>query len=808
MKAIFIYLLKGVLMLVGIILIIFINFHLSQPPAIVSANAPGNVFSAERAAEHLSQIALKPNPIGSKANEEVRQYITAQIENMSLTPVLHVKEYFNIAGFYPQCAATVRNILVRIPGHNSEKAVLFMGHYDTRTNAPGASDNKSAVVTMLEVIRMLAHYPQKKNDLIFLFTDGEEYGLFGASAFLDDHPWATDVDVVINLEAMGTSGMSQLFETGDNNLSLIREFGRTVPYPAGNSLSYEIYKIMPNSTDYEVFKKRGIQGLNFAYVGNTFDYHTPGDNIENTDLRSIQHHGSYVSALALHLGNIDLDSEAKENAVYFNTLGTHFIWYPYSWARVFVILVLVIAVSVIIIGTIRKKIRLWKLLIGLISYLVFLLLLYALADAAYQILANYYRGENFRLIDYNQRNILLGVALISASFSAVYFYFMKQGVKFWQPMTLFLLVMSVLWWSGGLTLLKVAIALLIAVYLYFTHRKPMQMQEVFAGALLVWVVLMGVAGFMLTGVSHLFTWPLLFSLIPFAYFLTRKSDDDERIFVVLILLIFAAPVLVLFPLIMNSIQIAMGVSMMYIPILMGGLMLGLLVPHFLLMTRRVPWLFPGLTLVAGLIVLLTSTIRLEFDNRHKKHNSIVHVTEISKGESFLFTISPQTDEWTSLIITEKPDTLSLNRFYPLSKLRVPAIRTTGISPDPALIEILSDSIDGGERILKMLVKCRQHSTLLDFYFDTGEGETSIRVGGLEKHHLLRHENTSIRSMRYFAPPEDGVVITLYTPPGETIKLQLNEVDFEDIPQLTNYPPRPDHMMDGGDRRMIVSRYEF
>jgi hypothetical protein len=427
MKTKQIFLLNSILMVMGIILIIFINFHFSQPPAVVSANAPGNVFSAERAAEHLSQIALKPNPIGSKASEEVRQYITGQIENMGHTPVLHVTEYFNQAGFYPQCAATVRNILVRIPGYNNEKAVLFMGHYDTRTNAPGASDNKSAVVTMLELIRMLSHYPQLKNDLIFLFTDGEEYGLFGASAFLDDHPWATDVDVVINLEAMGTSGMSQLFETGDNNLGLIREIGRTVPYPAGNSLFYEIYKIMPNSTDYEVFKKRGIKGLNFAYVGNTFDYHTPGDNIENTDLRSIQHHGSYVSALAMHLGNSAHGLEANENAVYFNTLGTQFIWYPYSWAGVFAALVLVLAVSLIIIGVMRKKIRLWKLLLSLISFLIFLVLLYVLADAVYQILANYYRGENFRLIDYNQRSILLGATLISASFSAVYFYFMKQG---------------------------------------------------------------------------------------------------------------------------------------------------------------------------------------------------------------------------------------------------------------------------------------------------------------------------------------------------------------------------------------------
>jgi hypothetical protein len=341
--------------------------------------------------------------------------------------------------------------------------------------------------------------------------------------------------------------------------------------------------------------------------------------------------------------------------------------------------------------------------------------------------------------------------------------------------------------------LKVAIALLIAVYLYFAHRKPVQMQEVFAGALLLWVVLMAVTGFMLTGVSHLFTWPLLFSLIPFAYFLTRKSDDDERVFMVFLLLIFAAPVLLWFPLIMNLIQIAMGVSMMHIPIFMGGLMMGLLIPHLLVMTRRIPWLFPGITMVAGLIVLLTSTTVLEFDKRHKEHNSIVLVAEMSKGESYWFTLS---------------ETIPIRRFFPHYQGEVPVTKTSGTSFDPALLEILADSIDGGGRILKMLVKCRQHSALLEFYFDTGEGETLIRVGGLEKHPLLVHENTTTRLIRYFAPPEEGVLLTLYTSPVEPIELQLNEVDFEDIHQLTNYPPRPDHMMNGGDRRIIVSRYEF
>jgi hypothetical protein len=52
------------------------------------------------------------------------------------------------------------------------------------------------------------------------------------------------------------------------------EFAKAVPYPIANSVSYEIYRNMPNDTDLTPFKKNGNMGLNFAFINNKFDYHT------------------------------------------------------------------------------------------------------------------------------------------------------------------------------------------------------------------------------------------------------------------------------------------------------------------------------------------------------------------------------------------------------------------------------------------------------------------------------------------------------------------------------------------------------
>ncbi|MFO7978509.1 MAG: M28 family peptidase, partial [Bacteroidales bacterium] len=382
--------LTALLVMAGILFIILISFHASRPPAVVPAEASAEAFSAARAAMHLPQIASVPNPLGSTANAEVGEYLYEQLQVLGLEPQVQTTRYQ-----YHDRVANLVNVMARIEGTGDGSAILFMGHYDSRISAPGASDNGSAVITMLELIRMLQHHPTTENDMIFLFSDGEEFGLLGAQAFMAEHPWTQGIGLVINFEAMGTNGQSLMFETGTNNLEVVREFARAVPYPVGNSLSVEIYNRMPNYTDFEVFKTLGYQGLNFAYIGNSFDYHTPGDNIENTDLRSVQHHGSYAAALALYFANKPLELEQEQNAVYFNTFGYGFAMYPYTWVPAITVLVLLAGVVIVAMGIYRKRIHPVRMLSGLVSFAILLLILFVSFDAIYQIIASYYPGNSF-----------------------------------------------------------------------------------------------------------------------------------------------------------------------------------------------------------------------------------------------------------------------------------------------------------------------------------------------------------------------------------------------------------------------------
>ncbi len=76
--------------------------------------------------------------------------------------------------------------------------MVITGHYDSHYPAPGAGDDGLSSAAMLEAVRVLKAGPPLQNDVLFLWTDGEEYGWKGATAFLDEYPGAkTNSGVVL-----------------------------------------------------------------------------------------------------------------------------------------------------------------------------------------------------------------------------------------------------------------------------------------------------------------------------------------------------------------------------------------------------------------------------------------------------------------------------------------------------------------------------------------------------------------------------------------------------------------------------------
>jgi len=327
-----------------------------QPPAAKGLDAPADEFSAGRAMSRLQQLLGEevPHPVGSESNQRVAERIIAELVSFGYA----VKRQETMACYEAELVATcgaVRNILTRLPGQEDGPAVMVVAHYDSVGAGAGVADDGAAVAAIIEVARLLKEEAPFKNPIIFLLTDGEEVGLLGADAFVSEHPWASEVGAVINLEARGNSGLSLMFETSENNAWLMEAYADAVPQPATNSLLFEIYQDLPNDTDLTVFKEDGMAGFNFAFIGNVAHYHTPLDTITNLNFDSLQHHGDNTLALARTLANRDLANPPAGNAVYMDLLGLTLIKWSESWTIPLAGVVLLLLLTITI-NFIRRKI--------------------------------------------------------------------------------------------------------------------------------------------------------------------------------------------------------------------------------------------------------------------------------------------------------------------------------------------------------------------------------------------------------------------------------------------------------------------
>ena len=330
-------------------------------PAPLPETAPADRFSAVRAVSVLRDLLREgvAHPVGTAANAVVRDRILSRLSALGYQPV--VVSSFTCSK-RPTCA-TVQNI-VAIPQGPGD-VVLLVAHYDSVPSGPGASDDGGGVAALLEAVRAV-HAGPLRDQIGFLVTDGEEAGLLGAEAFVARQS-PRGVKAVVNVDYRGSTGPSYLFETSRGNSALIAAAARALDRPFASSLFFTVYELLPNDTDVSVFKRAGLQAVNFAAIGNVAVYHTALDNLAHVNLRTLQHQGDNVLAMARELAASPLPKPAG-NAVYFDVLGFFVVRWPAGWT-----IWIAIASLIMLLASVVRRTSLRGLLLGVLAFVAVIL---------------------------------------------------------------------------------------------------------------------------------------------------------------------------------------------------------------------------------------------------------------------------------------------------------------------------------------------------------------------------------------------------------------------------------------------------
>jgi len=297
-------------------------------PSPAPTTADPTTFSAERAMAAINRLADEPHSVLRRgAHGRARDDVIGMFSDLGYTPTVHSDPMFDLSDpadkrifndLSAEQQATLKDakadtIVVDVPG-KSEHTMALMAHYDSATveadesgqrppaAAPslGAADDGYGVAAIVETLRALkADGRQPENSLKIVITDGEEIGLVGARNEMRHHRADyEDVDLVLNLEARGTSGPALMFETSPNNSAVAGYFLSHVKQPVAGSLLPSLYARMPNTTDMAAFIPEGFTVLNIAAIGDAEHYHHPTDAPRYVDHSTLQHYGDQVLDLA------------------------------------------------------------------------------------------------------------------------------------------------------------------------------------------------------------------------------------------------------------------------------------------------------------------------------------------------------------------------------------------------------------------------------------------------------------------------------------------------------------------------------
>lgn len=293
--------------------------------AIAGCTRNAGLFSEQNARAHVEMLAgtIGSRPIGTAANARARTYIADQLRLYGFD--VRVQEVDARRAELGR-TARVSNIIGTLQGARRE-AIGLLAHYDSSPHAPGAADDGLGVAVSLEAARVIAARSDRPWTLLVLLTDGEESGLMGAAGLMTDREVTGRLQAYLNIEAAGSSGPALLFETGPANAWLVQSWARRAPHPRGGSFGVEIYRRLPNDTDFSILKRRDIPGLNFATVGDSYAYHTARDTPDRLSPTTVRETGENVVAIVGALERADITRRSAGEATYFDIGGTVAISY-------------------------------------------------------------------------------------------------------------------------------------------------------------------------------------------------------------------------------------------------------------------------------------------------------------------------------------------------------------------------------------------------------------------------------------------------------------------------------------------------
>lgn len=259
---------------------------------------PTQSFEVANAMDHLRHLSVNIGPRieGTAGEEAAAAYLAAVLEGYGYDPVIQEVPLPN--------GTFSRNVIARSEPLLSEphatgtggKTLVVGGHFDTKlgTGSPGANDNGSGTVVVLELARCLAEQ-RVAFPVEFVFFGGEERLVegtdlhhFGSRYYVNNLSQAqkdnTYGAIVVDMVGVGSQLYARTMGVGPMDLC-----NRLMAYARGTGVSLP-YLVGGSYSDHEPFENAGIPVVWLEYMTDPW-YHTPQDSYDKINPAYIDNTG-------------------------------------------------------------------------------------------------------------------------------------------------------------------------------------------------------------------------------------------------------------------------------------------------------------------------------------------------------------------------------------------------------------------------------------------------------------------------------------------------------------------------------------
>lgn len=207
------------------------------------------------------------------------------------------------------------NVLAEIPGtEKPEELVIVGGHIDSWDGATGTQDNGTGVATTLEAARLLAKAGARPRRTIrFMLWSGEEQGLLGSRAYIEQHPEENPRISAVLVHDGGTNAISGIAATPAIQPVFERALAPLLAVTADNPDEDKRFRIRPVDSlpvgigsDHDAYLMVGVPGFYWSQSGAAdynFIHHTQHDVFEHAVEEDQRHSARVVAVAAWRLAN-------------------------------------------------------------------------------------------------------------------------------------------------------------------------------------------------------------------------------------------------------------------------------------------------------------------------------------------------------------------------------------------------------------------------------------------------------------------------------------------------------------------------